>query len=87
MAAPVLIEASLCGWLASFDGRTLELFSPYCEGSVRHHLRLIAGFAIEDDALILRLSHFEECVWPFEASERDQVARLVSALAAAAANA
>jgi hypothetical protein len=35
-----VIEASIDNWLASFDGRALEIFTPYREGSMRYHAAL-----------------------------------------------
>ena len=53
VTAPV--EVWLGNWLACFDGRVFEVFSPYQEGSVRYHVRLMVDFRIDRSTLTANL--------------------------------
>src|SRR2546421_8358634 len=45
------IEAPIDNWMASFDGRVLEIFTPYTDGSMRCYVGLLVGFEIDGNTL------------------------------------
>jgi hypothetical protein len=51
-----VIEASIDNWLASFDGRVLEIFTPYREGSMRYHAALMVDCRIDGTTLTVDFS-------------------------------
>ena len=78
-----LIEVPISGWIASFDGRVLEIFTPYKEGSMRYYVRLLEGCAIDGNVLTVTFRRRDQGLWPFEDGEREGVQRLVAAVEAA----
>jgi hypothetical protein len=79
------IETPLGDWIASFDGRVLEVFTPYQEGSMRYFVRLLEGCAIDGNVLTVSFRRRDQGFWPFQESQREGVQRLVQAIIAARA--
>jgi hypothetical protein len=78
-----LIETPLDTWVASFDGRVLEVFTPYREGSMRYHAGLMVDCRIDGAVLTVDFQRSEVGLWPFTEEQRPQVEALVAAIAAA----
>jgi hypothetical protein len=81
--ATELIEAQIGDWVASFDGRVLEIFTPYKAGSMRFYVRLLEGCAIDGDVLTVSFQRREQGFWPFRDDQRAQIEALVRAIEAA----
>ncbi|MGV9858495.1 hypothetical protein ACWDTD_07560 [Gordonia sp. NPDC003425] len=77
-----IIEAPLANWLAAFDGRVLEVFSPYRQGSTRYHAALIVGCRIDGTTLTVDFQRGEVGLWPFRPEQLPQVTALVDAVLA-----
>jgi hypothetical protein len=71
--------------MASFDGRVLEIFTPYREGSMRYYVDLMVGCAIDGNILTVTFQRSETGLWPFNEDQRAQVEALVAAIGAARA--
>jgi len=78
-----VIEASINNWLASFDGRVLEIFTPYREGSMRYHAALMVDCRIDGTTLTVDFTRREIGLWPFRPEQLPQVTALVEAIRAA----
>lgn len=78
-----LIEAPIDNWVASFDGRVLEIFTPHKEGSMRFYVRLLEHCAIDGNVLSVVFQRREQGFWPFNEDQRAQVEALVQAVQAA----
>ncbi|MDX6665126.1 MAG: hypothetical protein QOG68_1332 [Solirubrobacteraceae bacterium] len=78
------IEAPIDNWMAGFDGRVLEVFTPYREGSMRYHVGLLVGCEISGSTLTATFQRNEQGLWPFNEDQRGQVEALVAAINAAA---
>jgi hypothetical protein len=74
-----VIEASIDNWLASFDGRVLEIFTPYREGSMRYHAALMVDCRIDGTTLTVDFQRREVGLWP---EQLPQVTALVDAIRA-----
>ena len=77
-----LIEAPIDNWLASFDGRVLEIFTPYREGSMRYHAALMVDCRVDGTTLTVDFQRREVGLWPFKPEQLAQVTVLVEAIAA-----
>jgi hypothetical protein len=55
-----VIEASIDNWLASFDGRVLEIFTPYRQGSMRYHAALMVDCRIDGTTLTVDFQRREQ---------------------------
>jgi hypothetical protein len=77
------VEAPIDNWMASFDGRVLEIFTPYRQGSMRYYIDLIVGCAIDGNILTATFQRSETGLWPFNEDQRAQVEVLVAAIDAA----
>ena len=77
-----VIEAPIDNWLASFDGRVLEIFTPYREGSMRYHAALMVDCRIDGTTLTVDFARREIGLWPFRAEQLPQVTALVQAIRA-----
>jgi hypothetical protein len=80
-----LIEAPIDNWLASFDGRVLEIYTPYQEGSMRYHAALMVDCRIDGNVLTVDFQRRGIGVWPFRPEQLAQVTALVDAIHAARA--
>jgi|GEM_PF-2946008 hypothetical protein len=78
-----VIEAPVDNWLASFDGRVLEVFTPYREGSMRYHAALMVDCRIDGTTLTIDFQRSEIGLWPFRPEQLPQVTSLVNAVRAA----
>jgi hypothetical protein len=78
-----LIEAPIDNWMASFDGRVLEIFTPYLDGSSRYYAKLMVGCEIDGTVLTVSFERSEKGFWPFNEEQRPQVEALVAAVRAA----
>jgi hypothetical protein len=61
-----VIEAPIDNWLASFDGRVLEIFTPYREGSMRYHAALMVDCRIDGTTLTVDFQRREVGLGPFK---------------------
>jgi hypothetical protein len=77
------IEAPIDNWVAAFDGRVLEVFTPYREGSMRYYVALIVGCEIDGSTLTVTFQRRGQGLWPFNEDQRAQVETLVEAINAA----
>jgi hypothetical protein len=77
------VEAPIDNWIAAFDGRVLEIFTPYREGSMRYYVMLMVGCEIDGDTLTASFQRSEKGFWPFREEQRPQVESLVEAINAA----
>lgn len=77
-----VIEAPLDNWLASFDGRVLEVFTPYREGSMRYHAALMVDIRIDGTTLTVDFQRRDVGLWPFRPEQLAQVTALVDAVRA-----
>lgn len=75
-----VIEAPIDNWLASFDGRVLEVFTPYREGSMRYHAALMVDCRIDGTTLAIDFQRREVGLWPFRPEQLAQVTNLVNAV-------
>jgi hypothetical protein len=80
---PELIEAAIDDWVASFDGRVLEVFTPYKDGSMRFYVGLMQSCSIDGTILKVGFARRDEGFWPFREEQRTQVEALVQAVEAA----
>ena len=78
-----LVEAPIDNWLASFDGRVLEVFTPYREGSMRYHAALMVDCRIDGTTLTVDFQRREVGLWPFRQEQLPQVTALVNSIQAA----
>jgi hypothetical protein len=78
-----ILEAPIDTWIASFDGRVLEIHTPYKDGSMRFHARLLVSCAIDGNMLKVGFQRSEMGFWPFNEDQRPQVEALVQAVEAA----
>jgi hypothetical protein len=78
-----VIEAPIDNWLASFDGRVLEVFTPYQEGSMRYHAALMLDCRIDGTTLTIDFQRRGIGLWPFRPEQLAQVTELVNAVRAA----
>jgi hypothetical protein len=74
------IEAPIDNWIASFDGRVLEVFTPYQQGSMRYYARLLADCRIDGSVLTVTFERRDQGLWPFREDQRAQVEALVQAV-------
>jgi hypothetical protein len=74
------LEAPLDSWMASFDGRVLEIFTPYRAGSMRYYVDLLVACAIDGNVLTATFQRSETGLWPFNEDQRGQVEALVAAI-------
>jgi hypothetical protein len=77
------LEVPLQDWLATFDGRVLEVHTGRQVGSMRYHVLLMTGFHIDGNILTVNLQHQEIGAWPFLEQQRPFVMQLVDAVNAA----
>jgi hypothetical protein len=77
-----VIEVPIDNWIAAYDGRVLEIFTPYQEGSIRFHVRLLKRCSIDTSILVVDLERSERSFWPFTEDQRAQVEVLVAAVEA-----
>jgi hypothetical protein len=77
------VEAPIDNWMASFDGRVLEIFTPYRDGSMRYYVDLMVGCTIDGNILTVTFQRSETGLWPFNEDQRAQVQALVTAISAA----
>jgi hypothetical protein len=77
------IEAPLDNWIASSDGRVLEIFTPYLDGSMRYYAGLLVWFEIDGNTLTASFLRMEKGFWPFNEDQREKVEALVAAVNAA----
>jgi hypothetical protein len=77
------VEAPIDNWVAAFDGRVLEIFTPYSAGSMRYHVGLMVGFEINGNTLTATFQRSEQGFWPFNEDQRAKVEALVAAVSAA----
>jgi hypothetical protein len=77
------VEAPIDNWIAGFDGRVLEIFTGYREGSTRYHVSLLVDLKIEGNTLAASFQRREGGMWPFNEDQRPQVEALVAAVNAA----
>ena len=75
-----VIEAPIDNWVASFDGRVLEIFTPYKQGSMRFYARLLHDCGIDGNVLTLTFERRDQGLWPFREDQRAQVEALVQAV-------
>ncbi|MEA2169873.1 MAG: hypothetical protein QOF76_3173 [Solirubrobacteraceae bacterium] len=75
-----LIEVPLDNWLASFDGRVLEVFTPYRDGSMRYRAALMVDCLIDGSMLTVEFQRKEKGFWPFNDDQRPGVEALVQAV-------
>lgn len=75
-----VLEVPIDDWIASFDGRVLEVFTPYQQGSMRYHARLLQSCMIDGNVLTVVLQRQDRGFWPFREDQRAQVERLVQAV-------
>ena len=68
-----VVEAPIDNWLASFDGRVLEVFTPYREGSMRYHAALMVDCRIAGTTLTVDFQRPEVGLWPFRPEQLTQV--------------
>ena len=78
-----VIEAPIDNWIAAFDGRVLEIFTPYKEGSIRFHARLMLRCWIDGKVVTVDFQRSDRSFWPFNENQRPQVEALVQAVEAA----
>ena len=78
-----LIETPIDNWIASFDGRIIEIHTPYNDGSTRYHVRLLVDCGIDGNVFRLTFQRSEQGFWPFNEDQRPQVEALVAAIRAA----
>lgn len=78
-----VIEAGIGDWVAAFDGRVLEVFTPYKNGSMRYYVRLLHGCSVDGTTLSVTFDRSEQGFWPFREDQRTQVEELVRAVNAA----
>ncbi|WP_029115432.1 hypothetical protein [Mycobacterium sp. URHB0044] len=74
------IEAPIDNWLAAFDGRVLEIFTPYREGSMRYHAALMIDCRIDGTVLTVDFARREIGLWPFRPDQLPAVTALVDAI-------
>ena len=74
------LEVALTNWIASFDGRVFEVYSPYVEGSVRYHVMLMVDFHIDGNTLTANFQRNDIGLWPFTEEQRPYVEQLVTAV-------
>jgi hypothetical protein len=79
---PEILEAPIDNWMASFDGRVLEVFTPYKEGSMRFYARLLVSCEVDGTILRVGFQRNEMGFWPFNEDQRAQVEALVQAVEA-----
>ena len=72
------VDIPITNWLASFDGRVFEVFSPYQEGSVRYHVHLMVDFKIDGNVLTANFVRNDIGLWPFTEDQRPAVEALVA---------
>jgi hypothetical protein len=77
------IEVPIDSWIAGFDGRVLEIFTPYQAGSMRFHVRLIEGCRLDGNLLTVDFARRDRGFWPITADQRPRVDALVQAVEAA----
>jgi hypothetical protein len=65
-----VLEVPIDNWIAAFNGRVLEIFTPYKEGSVRYHARLTKRCWIDGNVLTLDLERNDRSFWPFNDDQR-----------------
>jgi hypothetical protein len=75
-----VLEVPIDNWIASFDGRVLEVFTPYQQGSMRYHARLLQNCAIDGNVLTVVFQRQDRGLWPFREEQRAGVERLVQAI-------
>jgi len=80
-----LIEVPLADWVASFDGRVLEIFTPYQQGSMRYRVTLLVNFWIDGNTLTAEFARRDRGFWPFRDEQRAGIEQLVAAVEAARA--
>ena len=78
-----LIEVPLDEWVASFDGRVLEIFTPYQQGSMRYRVTLLVNCWIDGNTLTIEFARKDRGFWPFRDEQRAGIERLVTAVEAA----
>ncbi|MCW3065288.1 MAG: hypothetical protein JWN32_2460 [Solirubrobacterales bacterium] len=71
------VEAPIDDWIAACDGRVLEIFTPYREGSMRYYVTLMVGCEIDGNTLTVSFQRSEKGFWPFREEQRPQVETLV----------
>ena len=71
-------EVPIGNWLVSFDGRVVEVFTPYHEGSVRYHALLMVDFRIDGSTLTADFQRSDIGLWPFTEDQRPGVEALVA---------
>ena len=76
-------EAPIDNWIVGFDGRVLEIFTGYREGSMRYHVGLMVDLKIDGNTLTASFQRREGGIWPFNEDQRAQVEALVAAVNAA----
>ena len=74
------LEVALDNWIASFDGRVFEVYTPYSDGSVRHHVMLMVDFRIDGSTLTANFQRNDIGLWPFRETQRPYVEQLVAAV-------
>jgi len=74
------IDAPIDNWHASFDGRVLEVFTPYREGSMRYFVDLMVGCSIDGNTLTVNFQRNQVGLWPFTEDQRAQVEKLVGVI-------
>ena len=77
------IEVPLDNWVASFDGRVLEIFTPYQQGSMRYRVSLLVDLSIDGNTLTAEFARRDRGFWPFRDEQRAGVEQLVAAVNAA----
>lgn len=75
-----LIEAPIDNWIASFDGRVLEILTPHMRGSLRYHVKLISQCSLDGNVLKVVFPDRDNGLWPFRDFQRQQVEALVWAV-------
>jgi hypothetical protein len=70
----------LTGWLAAFDGKVFEVFTPYQDGSVRYAVMLMVDFRIDGNVLAAYFQRNDRGMWPFDEAQRPEVEALVAAV-------
>jgi hypothetical protein len=78
-----VLDIALDDWVASFDGRVLEIFTPYRDGSMRYYAGLMVDCRIDGTTLTVDFQRSEVGLWPFREEQRGQVEALVAAIATA----
>jgi hypothetical protein len=77
------IEVPIDNWIAGFDGRVLEIYTPYQNGSMRFHARLMVRCWLDGNLLTIEFARRERGFWPFTPEQRPQIEALVEAVEAA----